>query len=367
MRNDENVPKTVSESVSSGKQIKMTQPGRQRVSSGKTLVNETLFSEDDENSDEESGNDEPKDMTKKAYTERDISDDEKPDERTSFEISGISEIQIDAEDTMNISASSDVLDEVLHYNKKFLQAERLKLEKGDMVPSENIANVNNSLDSLKGYISMIDEKLVDIGHKDAFHDDESNIPLTLNKTPDAHQEVSPLKDEINLPAKNKKKSIELKKENPSQEGNDYENRFRCTICQNVMRKLAVSTFKEHYSTAHFQKEIFEMYIKSSTETICRVDGCGKEFGAKNKANLVRHIGSTHNKAMEILQLKGMAVPVVFTENNPNNKRKRSDVKVEKMSKVKTELEESSLPFECLMCGLYYSSKPNLERHMLSKH
>merc|ERR1712129_418490 len=72
VRNDENVPKTVSESVSSGKQIKMTQPGRQRVSSGKTLVNETLFSEDDENSDEESGNDEPKDMTKKAYTERDI-------------------------------------------------------------------------------------------------------------------------------------------------------------------------------------------------------------------------------------------------------------------------------------------------------
>jgi len=122
---------------------------------------------------------------------------------------------------------------------------------------------------------------------------------------------------------------------PRQEASVNENRFRCTLCKNVMRKLAVSTFKEHYSTVHFHKEIFEMYIGDPAETVCRVDGCGREFEAKNKGNLVRHIGSTHNKVVEILQLKGMEVPVVLTENNVSNKRKRSEIQSERANKQKT--------------------------------
>jgi len=150
-----------------------------------------------------------------------------------------------------------------------------------------------------------------------------------------------------------------------QEASAYENRFRCTLCKNVMRKLAVSNFKEHYSTVHFHKEIFEMYIGDPAETVCRVDGCGKEFEAKNKANLVRHIGSTHNKIVEILQLKGMEVPVVLTENNVSNKRKRSEIQPERVNKQKSVVGNNT--FECPMCGSLYSSKSNLERHMVKIH
>merc|ERR1712212_1290691 len=130
---------------------------------------------------------------------------------------------------------------------------------------------------------------------------------------------------------------------PRKEADMYENRFRCTLCKNILRKLAVSTFKEHYSTVHFHKEI----------------------EAKNKANLVRHIGSTHNKVVEILQLKGMEVPVVLVENNVNNKRKRSEIQPERSNKVKTV--SGSNTFECPMCGSFYSSKSNLERHMVKIH
>jgi len=272
---------------------------------------------------------------------------------------------------MNISTESDVIDEVLHYNKKFLQSERMKLDMANMVPSENITNVNNSLESLKGYKNLIDDNLGDLLGKKNNSLVEDPAPMNLANSNVVNEDPSPLKDEILLPAKKEESPTDMK-ENSLEGGNDYENRYRCTICYNVMKKLAVCTFKEHYSTAHFQKEIFELYIKNTAETVCRVDGCGKDFGEKNKSNLVRHIGSTHNKAMEILQLKGMEVPAVFTETNKNTKsstkRKRSDVgKVEKMSKVKTELEESSLSFECEMCGLYYSSKSNLERHLFSKH
>jgi len=158
---------------------------------------------------------------------------------------------------------------------------------------------------------------------------------------------------------------EEKKELPLHEVNVNENRFRCTLCKNIMRKQAVCTFKEHYSTAHFHKEIFEMYIRNPAETVCRVDGCGKEFEVKNKGNLVRHIGSTHNKVVEILQLKGLEVPVVLTENNANNKRKRSEIQSERSNKLKSEVGNNT--FECPMCGSFYSSKSNLERHMVKVH
>merc|ERR1719233_1360039 len=157
---------------------------------------------------------------------------------------------------------------------------------------------------------------------------------------------------------------EVKMEEPVQEPNEYLKRFRCTLCNNFMRKLTVSTFKEHYSTAHFSREISEMFTKKS-ENICSVDGCGKTFPVKDKSRLVRHIGSTHNKVVEIMQLKGMSVPTVFTENSLGWKRRRSDAGVEHPRKIK--MKGNKTGFECLMCGLAYSSKSNMERHMMRNH
>jgi len=347
VQDDENESKTVSESVSANKKS---------VIDG-TIIDETItYSEVEEESSEEN------DMPVKDFGERDLSDNANAhaNGNTNVKSSNSPNLEEHIEDSMNMSTSSVVIDKVLSCNEEILQTERSSLgEEAAVVPSENILAVNHTLEYMKGVKSIIEKKLDDL--RGSIGSQESvNIAENVAGSEDAADEGDLIKDEIKIPIKK-----ELKKELPMPESNEYENRFRCTLCYNIMRKLAVSTFKEHYSTAHFHKEIFEMYIGNSAETICKVDGCGKEFDAKNKGNLVRHIGSTHNKAVEILQLKGLDVPLVLAESNLSNKRKRSEIKAEKVRKVKMEVTEEA--FECLMCGSFYSSKSNLEKHLMKFH
>ena len=205
------------------------------------------------------------------------------------------------------------------------------------------------------------EKLVDLLDKNHQLNQELQLP-SQDEDPDT---VSPLKDEINSVPRDISGADSKETSTPAvSSGNEYENRFRCTICHVIMRKLAVSTFKEHYSTAHFAKDIFDMFIKSSSETMCKISGCGKDFGEKHKANLVRHIGSTHNKAVEILNMKGMDVPAILQEINVG-KRKKSSINSERKSRVKLESTEAS--FECPACGVYFSSQSNLDNHIYMNH
>lgn len=96
----------------------------------------------------------------------------------------------------------------------------------------------------------------------------------------------------------------------SSQDDELTEKYRCNICNVVMRKFGASTFREHLSTQHFHREIYEQYVRDAAETVCRVEGCGKDFGEKRKSSLVRHIGSTHNKAVEIMLSRGMEVPQV---------------------------------------------------------
>ena len=66
---------------------------------------------------------------------------------------------------------------------------------------------------------------------------------------------------------------------------------------------------------HFPQEIWERYNLHMTDW-CPIDNCNKEF--ISKMMMVRHIGSTHDKVLEILVLSGFQLPRVFVES-----RKRS--------------------------------------------
>jgi len=346
VQDEENESKTVSESVAVDKKS---------VIDG-TIIDETIaYSEVEEEYSEEN------EMYVNDLGERSVSDDANTyaiDDNV--ESSNSPNLEEHVEDSMNITTASVVIDEVLDYNEKILRTERSSLGEEAVVPSsENILSVNHTLEYMKDVKSRIEKELDDL-RGSIGSPDSANTTVNVIGSEDDAVDGNLIKDEINIPVKK-----EVKKELPMPDSNEYENRFRCTICFNIMRKLAVSTFKEHYSTAHFHKEIFEMYIRNSAETVCKVDGCGKEFDAKNKGNLVRHIGSTHNKVVEILQLKGLDVPLVLAGSNPSNKRKRSEIKTEKASKIKSEVTEE--PFECEMCGSFYSSKSNLEKHLMKFH
>jgi len=304
---------------------------------------------EDENSEDDSDDE----KVNKRYEEGDEYEENMNEETINYNASGISVLEDDPADDsiMNTSTVSEQLDEVLDFHNDVLRSERSKLNYVEEVQNENITKVGNFLESLKADKDIIDGKL--------------NVLLSDQNIETSENDIgggpSPLKDEINNVAVKKEEPLEEKFTILSSGGNEFEERFRCTICHNVMRKFASCTFKEHYSTAHFQKEIFEMYIRDTTETKCRLEGCGKDFGEKNRGNLVRHIGSTHNKSVEILQLKGMEVPMVLRDN----KRKRSDVKPEKRSMFKKEADD--FRYKCLMCEEKLSSKSNLDRHMMKEH
>ena len=64
--------------------------------------------------------------------------------------------------------------------------------------------------------------------------------------------------------------------------------------------------KEHISTSHLSHDIAKEHIKDSG-SICKY--CGKDLYVK--INLVRHIGSTHGKVVEIMERKGFHIPNIL--------------------------------------------------------
>lgn len=173
---------------------------------------------------------------------------------------------------------------------------------------------------------------------------------------------------------------EIKTENPDNfdgsEETSFMDKFRCTICHVVMRKSSVSNFKEHFSTAHFRSDIYERYIKHPGVTVCPIEGCGKDFD-KNRNNLIRHLGSTHEKCVELLELKGIRVPSVFMDS----KRKRAgtvEINFNKKVKVDPPLpplmghsifspDLASDRYRCDYCDLSFANSGNLKRHQVGKH
>jgi len=96
---------------------------------------------------------------------------------------------------------------------------------------------------------------------------------------------------------------------------------------------------------------------TESQTVCRLDGCDKDY--RDRKCLVRHIGSTHNKIIEILQQNGIPVPV-------GNGKRRNTEKLERNVRIKMEkndsIDGSVTAHHCELCDKYFSSKSNLERH-----
>ena len=75
---------------------------------------------------------------------------------------------------------------------------------------------------------------------------------------------------------------------------------QCPMCDKRSFSSACQ-IKEHISTVHLCQDIADIYIKKSG--VC--EDCGKKFHIQN--NLIRHIGSTHNKVVEIMEQKGFPI------------------------------------------------------------
>ena len=75
---------------------------------------------------------------------------------------------------------------------------------------------------------------------------------------------------------------------------------QCPMCDKSSFSNACQ-IKEHISTVHLCQDIANIYIKKSGAC----DDCGKKFHIQN--NLIRHIGSTHNKVVEIMEQKGFPI------------------------------------------------------------
>ena len=265
-----------------------------------------------------------------------------------------------AKDLAEWSDSSDE-EEVLDYDEN---------DYDDEIPDDGFDTVSESVYPGKNLFGEHHLNKADFKNEEQLTDKDISNKIQIKdknatnkdvKTKYEMKEISNIKTETEIPDQ---KDVQMEEPVSVHGENEYMKRFRCTLCNNFMRKLTVSTFKEHYSTAHFPREISEMFMKKS-ENICRVDGCGKKFQVKDKSRMIRHIGSTHNKVVEIMHLKGMAVPAVFTETSLGWKRRRSDAGGENHRKMK--VEGGKTGFECLMCGLAYSSKSNMERHMMRNH
>ena len=76
--------------------------------------------------------------------------------------------------------------------------------------------------------------------------------------------------------------------------------------------------KEHMTQKHFSRDIKERYVLS-TKGNCTIDGCTNEF-PNSSNNLIRHIGSTHSKVLEIMEEKGIKIPATFSVKRTSMKK-----------------------------------------------
>ena len=56
----------------------------------------------------------------------------------------------------------------------------------------------------------------------------------------------------------------------------------------------------------------------SNTRICTIEWCTKEF-PNNSSGLIRHIGSTHSKVLQIIKKKGIKIPAIFSTKRTSMK------------------------------------------------
>jgi len=106
-----------------------------------------------------------------------------------------------------------------------------------------------------------------------------------------------------------------KAQNISMDGSGYYNKaisddLSSAICPQCGEDMnSAVKLKEHMTQRHFSRDIRERYVLSNSRN-CSIDGCGKDF--PNSSSLVRHIGSTHSKVLEIMKEKGFEIPSILS-------------------------------------------------------
>ena len=156
-----------------------------------------------------------------------------------------------------------------------------------------------------------------------------------------------------------------------QASSDPESKLSCVLCEKPPMK-GPSYLREHYSSTHFFNDLFAKYVvgQNKSQTICSI--CNKNYRDRN--SLVRHIGSTHNKIKDILQMNGIEIPTTGGRLGGGSKKRRPE-KVETRS-VKTRTEQktaaennnkSHSKIMCDFCEKDFSTRHNMERHKKNSH
>ena len=121
-----------------------------------------------------------------------------------------------------------------------------------------------------------------------------------------------------------------------------------------------------------EKEIISRYMVNKWHNDTKCDLCGKLFGMPFR--LMRHIGATHNKLLEILKEKGIEIPKFFTDpkketlkesNEKNQRKKRHQEVVMILDNILTETiqqHEDSYFMVCVICKNNFLKK-NIFKHM----
>jgi len=167
-------------------------------------------------------------------------------------------------------------------------------------------------------------------------------------------EIEPI--EITKPAS----VANIKVETPSTQSDG----FPCPLC--TLSLAAPTKLKEHLSSKHLTDDIKANYMKD--ERHCCVDDCGKEFPMM--CNLIRHIGSTHGKVVDILRERGVEVPECLLESRRESlgkkRRTRESEGQEKKKKIKVEKVDKK-KFSCDVCSRDFTRIIDMFKHKEKNH
>merc|ERR1712129_533009 len=140
--------------------------------------------------------------------------------------------------------------------------------------------------------------------------------------------------------------------------------FPCPLCP--LSLAAPTKLKEHLSSKHLTDDIKVNYMKDERQ--CCVDDCGKEFPMM--CNLIRHIGSTHGKVVDILRERGVEVPECLLESRRESlgkkRRTRESEGQEKKKKIKVEKVDKK-KFSCDVCSRDFTRIIDMFKHKEKNH
>merc|ERR1712204_132696 len=140
--------------------------------------------------------------------------------------------------------------------------------------------------------------------------------------------------------------------------------FPCPLC--TLSLAAPTKLKEHLSSKHLTDDIKANYMKDERQ--CCVDDCGKEFPMM--CNLIRHIGSTHGKVVDILRERGVEVPECLLESRRESLGKKRRIREsegpEKKKKIKVEQVDKK-KFSCEVCSRDFTRVIDMFKHKEKNH